>query len=252
MSAREPSADPFRAVHRANRRRTFGFSLAGVLAASAILATTWVVPAAVAGPGGGVADTVGASLVAGAPAAASADSAVPGGAPGAVDAASGAASTIAAPPAAPPATAVLPEGAAGAGAPIVPEPPQHPPASPPADATPPAASPVVHTIGIDATGYQAELDDCLWVRMDLAGASAPIVGAHNNCGGELVLDVKSGDLVDLAGQNLDGRYMAVGSRDGYPGQDAGEATAGFGATVILQTCYLEGPNVRLVALVRVA
>ncbi|WP_127819166.1 hypothetical protein [Microbacterium sp. CPCC 204701] len=104
-------------------------------------------------------------------------------------------------------------------------------------------------IGIHTSGYQAELDRCLWVRMDLAGASAPIVGAHNNCGGDVVLRMHPGDVVELTGEQLDGRYTVAGSRDGRPGQDAAEATAGFGATVILQTCYFEGPDVRLVALI---
>ncbi len=38
-------------------------------------------------------------------------------------------------------------------------------------------------IAVDTRGYQDEIDQCLWVRMDLGG-HAPIVGAHNYCGGD--------------------------------------------------------------------
>ncbi|GAA2182992.1 hypothetical protein GCM10009785_24610 [Brooklawnia cerclae] len=105
-------------------------------------------------------------------------------------------------------------------------------------------------IEVGATGYQAEIDRCQWVRMDL-GAVAPIVAAHDYCGGSVVLDLLTGDRVDLAGQGLDGRYVVAGSRDARPGQDAAEATAGLVATVLLQTCYPDGAHVRLVVLVPV-
>lgn len=103
-------------------------------------------------------------------------------------------------------------------------------------------------ITVDTRGYQQELDQCLWVRMDL-GAVAPIVGAHNYCGGDIVLDLQPGDRVYLVGQGLDGAYRVDASRDGYPGQPADEATAGLTASVILQTCYWTSGDVRLLALV---
>ena len=107
------------------------------------------------------------------------------------------------------------------------------------------------SIAIDTVGYQAEIDRCLWVRMELA-ADAPIVGAHNNCGGSVVLEMLIGDAVTLTGTGLDGRYVVAAERDGQAGENAAAATAGFGADVILQTCYWNsGGQERLLALVRV-
>jgi hypothetical protein len=237
MSTRPPVADPFRAVHRARNRRTAGAVVTGSLFVAAIVAATWVMPAAVAEP-----VPVPASTALTQPAPAPDSEGVP---------------PAPAPPAVPPAPAVLaappvPAGSPVSAASVVEAAPTGPAGSVPAAPLPaPAPStPAVRAIAIDTSGYQAELDECLWVRMDLVAASAPIVGAHNNCGGDVVLELQPGDLVELSGENLDGRYLVIGSRDGRPGQDAGEATAGFGATVILQTCYFEGPNVRLVSLIQ--
>lgn len=107
-------------------------------------------------------------------------------------------------------------------------------------------------IAIDTTGYQAELDACEWVRMDLA-ATAPIVGAHNYCGGDIVLAMQPGDTVALAGEQLDGTYVVTEIRDAVAGDPSAEATAGMAVTVILQTCYwgVDGA-VRLVGLVPAA
>lgn len=104
-------------------------------------------------------------------------------------------------------------------------------------------------IEIDITGYQAELDACHWVRMDLA-STAPIVGAHNYCGGDIILGMQPGDTVELVGEDLDGTYLVTESRDAKAGDSSIEATAGLDAEVILQTCYwgLDGA-VRLVGLV---
>ncbi|HEY2642171.1 MAG TPA: hypothetical protein VGI56_00320 [Galbitalea sp.] len=41
----------------------------------------------------------------------------------------------------------------------------------------PVSPPSVTRIVVTATGYQHEIDECQWVRMDL-DAQAPIVGAH--------------------------------------------------------------------------
>lgn len=104
-------------------------------------------------------------------------------------------------------------------------------------------------IAIDTSGYQAELDACLWVRMDL-GAVAPIVGAHTSCGGSVILEMATGDPVVLTGTGLDGAYLVADSRDAEVGAVAATATAGLTADVILQTCYPGADGrVRLVALV---
>ncbi len=117
-------------------------------------------------------------------------------------------------------------------------------------ASTPTASAGRWAIAIDTTGYQDELDQCLWVRMDL-GAAAPIVGAHNNCGGSIVLDMHIGDTVTLVGAALDGTYVVFDSRDAHAGDEAAEATAGWNAAVILQTCYWNsGGEERLLALQR--
>lgn len=106
------------------------------------------------------------------------------------------------------------------------------------------------SISIDTTGYQAEIDQCLWVRMDL-GVHAPIVGKHNYCGGDVVLAMAIGDTVTLAGVGLDGTYTVAATRDAQAGDYAKLATDGLGGTVILQTCYWGDSGAeRLVALDR--
>ncbi len=106
-------------------------------------------------------------------------------------------------------------------------------------------------IEVATEGYQAELDQCLWVRMDL-DAVAPIVGAHNNCGGGVVLDMAEGDTVILSGVGLDGTYTVHSSRNAHAGDSAAAATSGWSADVILQTCYWNSGGLeRLLALQRV-
>ncbi len=103
---------------------------------------------------------------------------------------------------------------------------------------------------INTTGYQAELDKCLWVRMDL-GATAPIVGAHNNCGGSIVLAMQLGDIVTLSGTALDGEYRVIDARNAHAGDSAATATSGWTGAVILQTCYFNSGGVeRLLELER--
>jgi hypothetical protein len=105
-------------------------------------------------------------------------------------------------------------------------------------------------IDVTAHGYQAELDACQWVRMDLE-AAAPIVGAHTRCGGAIVLTLDAGDEVDIRGELLDGDYRVVSAREAHAGDPAGAATAGMVADVLLQTCFPgSGGRVRLVALSR--
>ncbi len=117
---------------------------------------------------------------------------------------------------------------------------------------PPVATDPNWSIRIGATGYQTELDACQWVRMDLA-AVASIVGAHNSCGGAIVITMEAGDPVSLAGQGLDGAYVVAEARDAHAGDVAAAATAGMTADVILQTCYSgTGGRVRLVALLKAA
>lgn len=250
--------DPFRTVHRAHRRRAFFLTLTGVLAASALAAVVWVVP-------GSVAESTALEVVptmpvvteviqpasppetgsAPAPVVPQAPGVSPGTAPWATPA-PGAAGEV------PTQAAVLPAPAA----PLETAPADGAPAPQPPDAgeAPPTRGGTARetVIDIDTTGYQVELDQCLWVRMDLAGSPAPIVGAHNNCGGDIVLELQPGDVVELTGEFLDARYVVFDSRNGRPGQSAAEATAGFGAAVILQTCYFDSPEVRLVGLIRVA
>ncbi len=138
--------------------------------------------------------------------------------------------------------APLPSPAPAATAPSVPA--QPAPAAAPAEPTGP------YSIRIAATGYQAEVDRCQWVRMNL-GAVAPIVGAHNNCGGAIVLTMTPGQEVDLTGQGLDGRYVVTGGRDAHAGEIAAEATSGITADVLLQTCYFSGHGAELlIALTR--
>lgn len=128
------------------------------------------------------------------------------------------------------------------------------PSPPPTDIGDPVpAAPVTDgpwRIAVAATGYQAELDACQWVRMDLG--VAPIVGAHRSCGGAIVLEMADLDVVEIAGQGLDGSYRVTAARDAHAGDAAASATEGLEADVILQTCYPGSDGrVRLVALIRV-
>jgi hypothetical protein len=122
------------------------------------------------------------------------------------------------------------------------------PSAPPAEPTAQPAAP--YSITITATGYQTQVDQCQWVRMDL-GAAAPIVGAHTSCGGAIVLTMKPGQQVDLTGQGLTGQYIVTGSRNVHAGQNAATATSGMTADVLLQTCYYTGDGSELlIALTR--
>lgn len=116
--------------------------------------------------------------------------------------------------------------------------------------TPAAPEGASYEITISTSGFQAEVDRCVWVRMDL-GAAAPIVGAHNRCGGDIVLSMQPGDVVTLRGEGLNSRYLVTDSRDARPGDVAADATAGMVAAVILQTCYWHNDQVRLVGMLRI-
>ena len=109
----------------------------------------------------------------------------------------------------------------------------------------------VFDIAVTSSGHQAEIDACAWVRVDV-GAVAPIVGAHNNCGGHIVLEMRVGDTVHVSGEGLDGVYRVGDERAAQAGQIAATATAGMNADLIAQTCLWEGNgHLRLLSLVRV-
>lgn len=116
-----------------------------------------------------------------------------------------------------------------------------------------AAVPASWSIGISAFGWQNELDACQWVLMDMAAeVPLPIVGAHNYCGGGIVLEMQVGDTVTLGGYGYDGTYVVTGDRDASAGGSAAEAVSGMDADVVLQTCYWDDDGTeRLVSLRRV-
>lgn len=109
------------------------------------------------------------------------------------------------------------------------------------------------SVAITAIGLQAEIDACQWVRMDFSAAvTIPVVAAHNFCGGDIVLQMQSGQAVSLSGAGLDGSYVVVAARDAQADQDAVDAISGLAGDVILQTCYwADDGSERLVALQRV-
>ena len=112
----------------------------------------------------------------------------------------------------------------------------------------PSTGPASWAIAVDTRGYQDEIDECLWVRMDLGG-QAPIVGAHNYCGGGVVLEMEYGDVVTITGTGLDGRYLVSDARDARAGDIAATAIKGMVGILILQTCYWsDDGTVRLVGL----
>jgi hypothetical protein len=117
------------------------------------------------------------------------------------------------------------------------------------DAAPVASS---WSIGVSAFGWQAELDACQWVLLDMvASVPLPIVAAHNYCGGGIVLEMEPGDTVSLSGYGFDGTYVVTGSRDAWTGGDAASAVAGMDGEVVLQTCYWNDDGTeRLVSLRR--
>ena len=207
----------FAAYHRARRRAVLPGRIALVAVTIAVLAgVTWgvvtrPVPVSAASASAG-------EMLAGAP-----TGVVSGVAPGETTPATGA------PP-------VVPEIAAGE--PITP-------------GAPAAPRPQLHeTIAVTARGHQAELDACQWVRMDI-GAVAPIVGAHTYCEGDVVLELRPGDLVTIQGTDLDGDYQVSGGLDAHAGDDPAAATAGLTADLLLQTCYWDQDALRLVTLRRV-
>ena len=121
-------------------------------------------------------------------------------------------------------------------------------APPPAQPALPTTGPASWAIAVDTRGYQPEIDECLWVRMDLGG-QAPIVGAHNYCGGRIVLEMEFGDVVTMTGTQLDGRYLVSDARDARAGDIAETAIKGMVGSLILQTCYWsDDGTVRLVGL----
>jgi hypothetical protein len=139
------------------------------------------------------------------------------------------------------------------------DPPEAPGGVPPVEAVPtpptvqgvPVAPTPSYSIGVGARGHQAELDSCQWVRMDV-GASAPIVGAHNYCDGDVVLAMNVGEVVTVTGTDLDGDYQVTGSRDARAGDNAAAATAGLSGDIIFQTCYWDDAlGLRLVSAVKV-
>jgi hypothetical protein len=124
-------------------------------------------------------------------------------------------------------------------------------AAAPEEPSAPAAS--SWQIGISAFGWQAELDACQWVLMDMvASVPLPIVAAHNYCGGGIVLEMQPGDTVTLGGYGYDGVYVVTGSRDAWSGGDAAVAVSGMDGDVVLQTCYWDDDGTeRLVSLRRI-
>lgn len=233
MRTKRDGDDPFAAVHRLQRRRTAGWGSVAALAVAAVIGFAWVAPGYAAPPVLAVVPPAPAST-----AAAETPAEVAPVAQGAAEAA-----PDAGPPAPADASGVVPQPSAELALPTA------PPAEQPAPVADPIETPgpVSHEIAVDASGYQVELDRCLWVRMDI-GATAPIVGAHNTCGGDVVLTMALGDTVYLTGEGLDGSYLVTGEREATKGQNAFQATDGMGATVILQTCHWEGEGVRLLAL----
>jgi hypothetical protein len=228
--------DPFAAVHRSARRRRALVTTVVALGLAAAIATTWVLPGHAATPLAPVAAAMGDAAeppAASAPVREATEPSLPAGPPTVAEAASASPAVLASAAPVPP-----PTGAEG----VVP-----PPEEVPAESGLPIERYDVH---VDTSGYQAELDRCLWVRMDI-GATAPIIGAHNTCGGDVVLDMQIGDSVRLSGEGVDGSYVVVGARDARRGQNAFDATEGMSAAVILQTCHWEGDGVRLLALVPV-
>ncbi|GAB3617136.1 hypothetical protein GCM10027416_16930 [Okibacterium endophyticum] len=237
----EQLSDPFRAYHRAEdwRSRVRGgvtLVVVSLLVGAGVWASSQASSMSVA------AETQEARLPASPPAdpAAQSTADAPPGGPASGTSAGGTGEAADAPPPAGPADLPV-EVAAEA-------PPAADPA-PPVDL--PSTGPREFDIGVDTTGHQAEVDLCLWVRMDL-GAVAPIVGRHNHCGGDVVLDMREGDVVHLSGSGLDGTYTVTGSRDAHAGDNAAQATEGLQASVILQTCYTGSTKLRLVTLVAVS
>jgi hypothetical protein len=124
-------------------------------------------------------------------------------------------------------------------------------ASPPAPVSVPA-----YTVTVANTGGAAELDRCEdgfthLVGFETTEAIKPqrVLARHNNyCGGDFVLYMEIGDVVELTGEGL---YRVVDARD-TPRIITPEDITGMKGSVLLQTCYNSKMMMRFVSLERLS
>jgi len=80
------------------------------------------------------------------------------------------------------------------------------------------------------------------------GKSKTYLPIHNECGGRPILTLEEGQKVMIDGM---GKYQVVATRDIVRG-DKASALAGLPGTVLIQTCFDTGNQMRVVALMKIA
>ncbi len=100
---------------------------------------------------------------------------------------------------------------------------------------------------LGATGGQTELDYCDGTFTEMRSYRRhdmpPIWAAHNNCGGDVILPVELGDVIDLEQGGIVNRYNVVDIRETPKVWVTTEALIGLQGDVVLQSCYYGGTDV---------
>lgn len=116
----------------------------------------------------------------------------------------------------------------------------------------------VWTVRVSGSGGGLTVDRCsggFTLMSDYAvdGRVPPVVAAHNNCGGALVLGLRVGDRVRVVGGGeLAGLYRVVGDRVlGAVGASTG-GLVGVEGELLVQSCFWVGDRIRFVGLERVS
>lgn len=115
----------------------------------------------------------------------------------------------------------------------------------------PAAKATIHAT---AYGTQAMIDTCpgngFTRTTDVEKyMGAPYLSAHNYCGGDVILGLKKGDVVNIKG-NMSGAYRVAGHVDiSQLSMDVDEVPRGYDA--YLQTCYYDKLSVKVVMLSKI-
>lgn len=119
----------------------------------------------------------------------------------------------------------------------------------------PAARPAAKaTIHATAYGTQSMIDTCprngFTRTTDVEKyMGVPYLSAHNYCGGDVILGLKKGDIVNIKG-NMTGTYRVAGYVDiSQLSMDVNDVPRGYDA--YLQTCYYDKLSVKVVMLSKI-
>lgn len=100
---------------------------------------------------------------------------------------------------------------------------------------------------LGAAGGLTELDYCDGTFTEMRSYRRhdmpPIWAAHNNCGGDVILPVELGDVIDLEQGGIVTRYTVVDIRETPKVWVTTEALIGLQGDLGLQSCYYGGTDV---------